>query len=224
MRYWFLLILGIIASSLPSVAGAQEVYVSKEQQKQLFDAVQDAPGLEVASVINLYSNVLNYSYPKRLVPAYQAITPSTFMLEFIPFGENVQADWTEMFTIQAFPGRSFGSTTAKDLAALVGQKVGESCPESKFFEDLGEVPIADASSHRVIFGCRNHSVVGNGEVGEMTIAQTIKRNDDFIMVQFSRRGEPKANGQPLIDNDQKEYYLSLLTQLIVSDNLSAKPR
>ena len=196
---------------LPCMASAQEVYISEDQQAALFKVANEAGTPEMASVITLYSNVLQYAYPKHFVPVYQASTPSMFMLEFIPYGENVRSNWSEMLTIQAFQGKALQTISAKEFANLVAGGVDKECPADKIYEDLGAVAVEGATSHRVVFGCSKAST------GEVTIAQTIKRNGDLIMVQFARRIDPASDTSQVIDDKQKEYYSSLLNRLTVVD-------
>lgn len=218
MRAWLNFGLGIFLLGLPSVAVSQEVYVPVEQQKQLHDSVKSSSDPEVQSVINLYSNVLSFYYPKEFVPVYQAKSQEMFMLEFIPFGENVKENWTEMLTIQAFSGESFNAATASDFAIRLAKRVGENCPEAKVFEDLGSIELDGATSHRVVFGCKDRSVVGAHEAGEIAIAQTIKRNASLILVQFASRGKPFTESRRF----SKKYYQTLLDRLLVTNNPLSK--
>ncbi|WP_164114998.1 hypothetical protein [Sphingorhabdus sp. Alg239-R122] len=203
-------------------AAAQQTYISKEQQKSLYDAVQDSASDEVSSVISLYSNVLSYKYPKHLVPAFQAKAPSNFMLEFIPFGENIKENWSEMLTIQAFPEQVVRTKSAKEFAVMLAKLVAKSCPNSSIFEDLGKVTLKSGSAHRIIFGCRDVSVVGGQTAGEMTIAQAIKRNGDIVLVQFALRGVPFSKDSLLINEEKRKYFGSLLDQLELADNPKKK--
>jgi hypothetical protein len=196
---------------LPCMAAAQEVYIPEDQQAALFKVASEAGTPEMASVITLYSNVLQYAYPKQFVPVYQASTSSMFMLEFIPYGENVRSNWSEMLTIQAFQGKALQAISAKEFANRVAEGIDKACPTDKIYEDLGEIAVEGATSHRVVFGC------GKASTGEVTIAQTIKRNGDLIMVQFARRAGPISDKPQVIDDKQKEYYLSLLNRLTVVD-------
>ena len=196
---------------LPCVATAQEVYISEDQQAALFKVAKEAGNPEMASVITLYSNVLRYAYPKHFVPVYQASTQSMFMLEFIPYGEDVRAKWSEMLTIQAFQGKALQDLSAKEFANLVAKGIDKACPTDKIYEDLGAIAVEGATSHRVVFGC------GKASTGEVTIAQTIKRNGDLIMVQFARRADASSKQPQVIDDKQKEYYVSLLNRLAVVD-------
>ncbi|MVZ97540.1 hypothetical protein EUU23_07455 [Sphingorhabdus sp. IMCC26285] len=214
MRAWLNLGLAIFLLGLPSVVASQEIYVSEEQQKQLHESVKSSSDPEVQSVINLYSNVLSYSYPKEFVPVYQAKSQEMFMLEFIPYGEDVKENWTEMLTIQAFRGERLNSTTASDFAIRLAKKVGENCPETKIFEDLGSIEVDGATSHRVVFGCTDRSVISANQAGEIAIAQTIKRNDSLILVQFASRGKSSTDSPRF----SRKYYETLLDRLLVTNN------
>ena len=183
----------------------------------MFEMAQESPTPEISGAVNLYSNILQYEYPKEWVPVYRAQKPGVFMLEYIPFGEDVRSNWTSMLTIQAIAKQRAQTIDPKNFALGFGPRMAATCPGGEIFEDLGEVEDEGGSAHRVLFGCRGVSAVGGG-AGEATVLQAIKRNGDLIVVQYAVRGVPEENGEPLMNEAREAYFTSLLDRLKISDN------
>jgi hypothetical protein len=217
MRTWLWAGLGAALLGLPSMASAQEVYISAEQQKTMHDAVKDSAQPEIGGAVNLFSNALGYSYPKELVPVYQVKTPQMFMLEFIPYGENVKENWTEMLTIQGFRPGVTGSMSASEFAARFEKINGARCSGTAIFEDLGEVPVEGASSHRVIIGCKDMAPTGPA-AEETAIIQVIIRNQGLVVLQYASRGKSLSEPRRF----SRKYYLSLLDRLTITDSQVTK--
>lgn len=216
MRVLKLLSLGLSLSVLPSSAWAQETHITKEQQKPLFDAAQLSPTAEVSGVTNLYRSVLTYRYPKYLVPAYRATSATGFLMEFVPFGEDVKAQWSEMLTITAMPAAAAVDMPASSTAIIMMGGMRARCPESFIGEDLGPVNLGGAEAHRFLFGCQG-GAGGKSNAGEIAIVELIRRKGDVITVQFARRGK-HTRVAPLIDERRKRYYLTMLDDLSLTDN------
>jgi hypothetical protein len=208
-----------VSSNGPAVL-AQEVYVDTEQQQALFEAARQSQRPEVSAVVNLFSNVLAFEYPKDWVPAYRAEQPGFFMLEYVPFGENVREDWTRMLTVQAFGASRAVTIDPVAFAKGFGSRIASACPKGNFFRDLGEVAVAGAEAYRIAFGCRLYSAAGT-EFGEATVLQATKRNGDLIVVQYAARTPLPNADDPLLDQTTQDYFLSLLDRLTLNDSPKA---
>lgn len=219
MRLRTFLGFGLILFGLASPAWAQETYVSKEQQKSIYDAAQLSPTPEVSGVINLYQSILSYKLPKEFVPAFKNVSASGFLLEFVPFGQDVRGKWSEMLTITATPAALAGNMPPSSLAVILLNGMMRKCPNSYVGEDLGAVSVEGAQAHRIMFGCMKDADQ-KSDTGELAIVQIIQRKGDFITVQFARRGKYTKTA-PLLGEDKKRYYLSLLDGIMLSQNLAS---
>ncbi len=200
-------------------AWGQETYISKEQQKSLYEAGKLSPTPEITGVINLFSSVLSYRYPKYLVPAYQVKRTGVFMLEMVPFGEDVRSNWSEMLTLQAISKNLLPPTLSAQDFVMTKRGVAANCSRSFELEDLGSVAIEGAEAHRVMFNCTDASVGKEADTSEMTIIQGIKRKDDLIVVQFAVRSKVGTDGKALMDEKKRQFYISLLNNLVLQDSL-----
>lgn len=212
---WVGLGLSLLAFSCP--ASAQEVYVTKEQQKGLYEAAQRSPTPEVTGVINLYQSVLSYKQPKAYVPAHRSTSPDGFLIEFVPFGQEVKENWSEMLTITAMPARVAGNFPTSSIAIIMINGMMTRCPDSYVGEDLGPVSVEGAEAHRILFGCKN-GAGGKSGAAELAVVQIIRRKGDVITVQYARRGK-NTKDAPLMDQKKQQHYTSLLDGLVLQDSL-----
>ncbi|MGB3808305.1 MAG: hypothetical protein WA936_13975 [Erythrobacter sp.] len=200
-------------AGLSGAAAGQETYVSEEQQRNLYEAGQETELPEVVGTTNLFSTALRFPYPKEWVPVYQVRQPGMFMMEYIPFGEDVRTNWTQMVTVQAFSMPQTRGLQPAQFARGWGRRMVSACSGESEFEELGAIDIEGATSYRVVFKC-----VGP-DTSELTAYQVTNRNGDLIGVQFTMRSSPDGENV----SDRRDYFVSLLDRLEFSDGTPAQP-
>ena len=188
----------------------------EEQQRQLFEAAQQSEEPEIGGVVNLYSNVLAYSYPKDWVPVYQVRSPQLFMMEFIPYGEDVRTNWTQMLTIQAIPQQVASRIELSQFINGMASSTRAGCAGQSTFDNLGAIDIGGITAHRVTFACTD------AESTEATILQATKRQGDLIIAIYAMRSTPDENGEPLMTETEQAYFISLLDRMRLSDATGAQ--
>ena len=213
--------LPMLAFSLlfPNAAFAQEVFASPEQRKQLFEAAKDRQ--KISLNIRLFSQVIAFDQPSRLVFAYRAEQDSRFIYESVLPEETVY-NWTEMLTIIANAGvAGFHGVSAEGYAKAIASRYQALCPDTFVFKDLGPVKGAEFKSHRAVFACRTlpDQISKNypQSMGEMTLVQTIQGSKDMYSIQYAMRGPSFSQSNLLMNQHQLNERLLYLDSIRLCD-------
>lgn len=218
---WLALPAALAAAALAPLyaAAAQAVYISPEEQKSLHDAAMQSPEPTVDAVINLYDTVLGYRMPKHFVPAFRATQPTSFSIEFVPYGEDVRENWSEMLTVQAIPAQVAAAISPRTMVENVARGVANTCPGHGLSESAEQVRIEGATTAvRQVFGCRLSRLPGGDATSEVGMIQAMRRGGDLIIVQYAVRGAPIAADSPALAEGKRAEIAALLGATALADN------
>ncbi len=199
-------------------ANAQEIYVPEEQQRALFEAAQQSETAEIQGSIGLHENALVYSYPKDLVPVYQVQQPNLFMIEFIPFGEDVRKNWSRMLTIQAFAEPVAQRLDPVQFVSGLGQAMQANCSGQGSSQDLGQVALGNTTAYRFASSCER------GQTIETILFQVAKRKGELIVVQLASRRPNTAETAAAESEAGQTYFVSLLDQVAYFDKATEQAK
>ncbi len=147
---------------------------------------QDAAAM-MTGTMPVYSKILAYPVPTTFEAAFENEADGSYILEFIPSGETVDA-WTQMITVTGAKDMAAKSGAPVDYGSILGNQFKTACPETFRAWDQGAVEIMGASASQVFtFACGDL-----GGYSEMATILVAFGPEDVFTFQWAERGEPVA--------------------------------
>lgn len=152
---------------------------------------QDANDV-ITSAVPVYGRVLLVPQPARFAAAFENESDGSYILEFVPNGETLDA-WTEMITVTGAQGAAAGGASPMDIGNSIGSGFQSACPDSFRAWDEGVVPIEGATAAQVfLLACGN--VNGQSERALILVATD---GENAYTLQWAARG-------PAVDKPEED--------------------
>lgn len=138
---------------------------------------------DVTATAPVYDRIAAFTLPDGFSGAYENEDGGSYLLEFVPEGQTVEA-WTEMITLSGAKGLAVQMPAALDVAAVIGSGFRDSCPETYSGSDEGAQRVAGAdTAHLVMFSCG-----ASGDDTESALILVVTSGADVFTLQWAERG------------------------------------
>lgn len=185
--------------------------------------------------IPIFSQVLILTLPKGWRPDFQSVKPLSYLAEFVPAGQSVQA-WKEMITVQG--ARGLANNPGADPKAFldgISARMRRVCGDDAVTQDLGDTRVDAYEAHAAIMGCaRAPQALASGLAkgqGEVAYFVAIKGENELYIIQRAVRGGAFDRSKPPISAGTVDQIWAPLQPVKLcrssesrSDCLARKPR
>lgn len=152
-----------------------------------------AQAQDMTGTAPIYSSILAYPIAAGFVSAYEAEQDGSYISEFVPEGQSVEA-WQQMITVTGARDLAAKVNDPKDFAISIGQGFQSACPDTFIAWDEGAVQVTGATSaYLTVFACGDA-----GGVSEMATILVAKGPKDVFTMQWAERG-PAISDKPQMD-------------------------
>jgi hypothetical protein len=185
--------------------------------------------------IPIFSQVLVLTLPKGWKPGFQDVKRMSYLAEFIPAEQTVQA-WKEMITVQGARGQANNPAAApKAYLDGISLRMRKFCGPDAVTQDLGATRVDAYQAHAAIMGCARapeaqRSGLAKGE-GEVAYFVAIKGENELYIIQRAIRGAAFDSSKPPISAATLDQLWAPLQPIKVcrssesrNDCLARKPR
>jgi hypothetical protein len=139
----------------------------------------------------VFGQAVVFTLPAGWKPGFVNNTRDTYMMEFVPQGQTVQA-WREMITLQGFRGAARNPKFApRAFLAALAARIEKACGATFVSQSLGDTKVDSFDAHTAIIGCGNL----NGQ-GEIAYHVAIKGTQDVYLIHRAFRGASFSRETP----------------------------
>ena len=174
----------------------------------------------MAASVPIFSQTIVFTLPDGWKPAYENDGKDSYMLEFVPQGQSVEA-WKEMITVQGL--RNLAKNPQFSPLALIENIAGglkKICGDELVFQSLGAKKIDTYDAHAAIMGCARVEVESFGAKtgqGELAYYLAIKGTNDLYVVQRAIRGAAFAKKDAPISPSSADAFMSAMQPIKVCE-------
>ena len=203
-----LLIGGLLQSGVAAPAPAESAMPSARAAKSM------------AAVVPIFSQSVVFTLPGGWKPAFENDGKDSYMLEFVPQGQTVEA-WKEMITVQGL--RNLAKNPQFAPLALIENIAGglkKICGDELIFQSLGDTKVGVYDAHAAILGCARVEVEAFGAKtgqGELAYYLVIKGTNDMYVVQRAIRGAAFAKADAPISPGSAEAFMRAMQPIKVCE-------
>ncbi|HGY5557919.1 MAG TPA: hypothetical protein ACN46T_02815 [Prochlorococcus sp.] len=145
-------------------------------------------GYTVNSRIPIYSQVIEFSYPRGFKSAHEHESRDNYIHEWIPEGETL-SDWSRMITLTGIRGLSSDpNMTPEQLLSQIASGFKRACPSTFAAKILSRMPISGHNALSAVVGCG--SVNSGPARSEIAILIAIQGSSDYYTIQLAERSAP----------------------------------
>ncbi len=212
IKIYAILITLIFLFSTPLYAEKKEWMLEKKITDQI-------PGENIASIINVFNQIINYPYPKSwpLNPVYRNETKTHFISERIPQGQTLE-HWKDMFTIQGFKNYAkVPGMTVEKFLNLLKKQFHSIAPDQLYYKKIFQGDINGTPGIIALAGIKKlpkNITYGLPEgVGEIGLYLVLKGKQDLYMIHRSWKSTPYTNDKLPMSSDELNKWTNLLKQV-----------
>jgi hypothetical protein len=179
----------------------------------------------VTNAVPIFSQTIVFKLPKGWIPGHENASQSSYILEFIPQGQTVQA-WREMVTVQGYRDLAQNPKAAPSaFLAVIAAGLKKICGEELIVQFLGDRKVDSYDAYAAIMGCPRLPVDAYGAKagqGEIAYYLAIKGSNDLYVVQRAVRGNAFDKGKAPILPSNADEFMRPLQPIKICDRSESK--
>lgn len=159
-----------------------------------------SPKKPVAVTIPLYDQILSFDMLRNFVPAYQVQNDHSFVMEYLPNGQNFD-NWTEMVTVTAVKGGAQSDLTHVELVEQLFDTL-QGCNRGLRYRSMRSASADGVSAIVVNRSCAHVELgayAGAKSIGEQNLIVHMRDRSNSYSVQYSTRRQFKNDNPPFSD-------------------------
>ena len=174
-------------------------------------------GYSVSTLVPVYSQSVQFSYPNGFKSAHEVSTATTYIHEWIPKQETLN-DWTIMFTLTGNKDLALSpGLTPEVVASRVASGFRKACPSTFAAMGLGTESIDGHDAFKAIVACGN-VLVGEPR-SETSVLLVIKGSRDYYILQVAERSSP-ISMPPTLNKLKATQVLNMIRPIKICPNPS----